>query len=70
MGRSLNVRKSLSTLAVFGILSLGFAVTAKADMVDTCDPDAPGQCIATVNITGNVLTITIANTSPPAMVAS
>ena len=66
MGSFLNVRKSLSTLAVFGILSFGFVVTAKADMVGTCDPDGPGQCTATVNITGNVLTITITNTSPPA----
>lgn len=63
---SFNLGKSLSTLAVFVFISLGFAVTARADMVGTCDPDGPGHCTATVNITGNVLTISITNTSPPA----
>jgi hypothetical protein len=39
-------------------------VESKADVVGTCEPDGPGQCTATVNITGNVLTITLTNTSP------
>lgn len=65
MGR-LKFWKSLSTLVVLGIVSLCFADTAKADMVGICDPDGPGECTATVNITGNVLTISITNTSPPA----
>ncbi len=37
---------------------------SKADVVGICEPDSPGQCAATVNITGNVITITLTNTSP------
>lgn len=40
------------------------SVESKADAVGTCAPDGPGQCTATVNITGNVITITLTNTSP------
>ena len=36
----------------------------KADIVGICDPDGPGDCAAAVSFTGNVLTITLANTSP------
>lgn len=39
---------------------------SKADAVGTCATDSPAQCSATVNITGNVLTITLTNTSPAA----
>jgi hypothetical protein len=40
------------------------ASESRADAVGTCDPDGPGQCTATVNITGNVVTITLTNTGP------
>jgi hypothetical protein len=40
------------------------ALETKADVVGICTPDGPGQCNATVNITGNVLTITLTNTGP------
>lgn len=40
------------------------AVESKADAVGVCAPDSPAQCSATINITGNVLTITLTNTSP------
>jgi hypothetical protein len=40
------------------------AVETRADAVGTCAPDGPGQCTASVNITGNVVTITLTNTSP------
>jgi hypothetical protein len=59
------LKNSVLALAAFGILILSHG-NAKADMVGLCDPDGPGQCSATVNITGNVLTITLTNTSPPA----
>ncbi len=65
MPRFLNLKNSLLALAIFGTLVLSHG-TAKADMVGTCAPDSPGQCAVTVNITGNVVTITISNTSPPA----
>jgi PEP-CTERM motif len=42
------------------------AVESKADVVGICSPDSPGQCAATINITGNVVTITLTNTSPAA----
>jgi PEP-CTERM motif len=40
------------------------SIESKADAVGTCAPDSPAQCSATINITGNVLTITLTNTSP------
>jgi PEP-CTERM motif len=58
-----NLKKPILALAIFAVLGLAHG-TAKADQVGFCAPDAPGLCSATVNITGNVLTITIANTSP------
>ena len=42
------------------------ATETKADVVGICATDGPGQCSATVNITGNVVTISLTNTSPPA----
>lgn len=42
------------------------SIESKADAVGTCAPDSPAQCSATINITGNVLTITLTNTSPAA----
>lgn len=60
-----NLKKPILALAVFALLGLAHG-TAKADQVGLCAPDAPGLCSATVNITGNVLTITLTNTSPPA----
>ena len=40
------------------------SIESKADAIGTCAPDSPAQCSATINITGNVLTITLTNTSP------
>lgn len=65
MPRFRNLKKPLLTLAVFGILALAHG-TAKADIVGICAPDSPGLCAATVSITGNTITITLTNTSPPA----
>ncbi len=42
------------------------SVESKADAIGTCAPDSPAQCSATINITGNVITITLTNTSPAA----
>lgn len=57
--------------AILPILPIVFvlcasAIESKADVVGICSPDSPGQCAATVNITGNVVTITLTNTSPAA----
>jgi PEP-CTERM motif-containing protein len=60
-----NLKNSVLALAVFGILILAHG-TAKADFVGICAPDSPGQCTATINVTGNVVTITLTNTSPAA----
>ena len=49
-------------LVIFGVS----VVESKADVIGICGPDVPGQCTATVNITGNVLTVTLTNTAPPA----
>jgi len=42
------------------------SLESKADQIGVCAPDSPGQCSVTVNVTGNVVTITITNTSPAA----
>lgn len=63
MPRFSNLKNSILVLAVFGILMVAHS-TAKADVVGLCDPDGPGQCSASVNITGNIVTITLTNTSP------
>lgn len=60
-----HLKKSVLALAVLGIIGLAHG-TAKADVVGTCNPDSPGQCSVAINITGNILTITLNNTSPPA----
>lgn len=46
------------------IALLLFTAESKADVVGICAPDLPGSCNASVNITGNVITITLTNTSP------
>lgn len=43
-----------------------FATESRADVVGICDPDVPAACNASVSITGNVVTITLTNTSLPA----
>lgn len=60
------LRKAIVPLLPVLLLICASAMESKADMVGTCAPDSPGQCSATVNITGNTLTITITNTSPAA----
>ena len=61
-------RTAKKWIFVFPILLLicVSAIETKADVVGICAPDGPGQCTASVNITGNVITITLTNTSPPA----
>ena len=62
--------KFVLSLVAFAVLILGSATSVKADLVGICT-DVPGQsgngaCAKTVNITGNVVTITLTNTSPAA----
>lgn len=66
MPRHLNIMKHLIALAIFAVVSFGFSVSAQADQVGVCAPDAPGLCAVSVNITGNTVTITLTNTSPAA----
>ena len=66
MNRILTLRKFALSLAIFAVVGLGSAALAKADAVGICNTDGPGQCAVTVNITGNVVTITVTNTSPAA----
>ena len=63
---SINFRVKDATLRLLPLVLLicASATVSKADVVGVCAPDSPGQCAATVNITGNVITITIMNTSP------
>ena len=60
------VKHAIVALLPVLLMICASAMESKADVVGTCDPDGPGQCAVTVNITGNVLTITVTNTSPPA----
>ncbi len=47
------------------LLVICFAsIESKADAIGTCAPDSPAQCSASINVTGNVVTITLTNTSP------
>jgi hypothetical protein len=52
------------TLLPVLLLICASATESKADVVGICDPDGPGLCTTSVNITGNVITISITNTSP------
>ena len=63
MARSKSLGQLVLTVCALILFS---SITAKADVVGLCGADGPGQCSATVNITGNILTITLTNTSPPA----
>jgi hypothetical protein len=60
------VRNAILSLLPILLVICVSAIESKADIVGTCSPDSPGQCSATVNITGNILTITLTNTSLPA----
>jgi PEP-CTERM motif-containing protein len=60
------IRNSILPLLPVALLICLSAIEGKADVVGICNPDGPGLCAATVNITGNTLTITLTNTSPPA----
>jgi PEP-CTERM motif len=60
---------SLKTLgmAVLAIVSLLLVPSeSKATQTGFCDMDGPGQCTASVTLTGNLLTITLTNTSSAA----
>lgn len=60
------VRNAILPVMAVVMMICAAAVESKADVVGVCAPDTPGQCAATINITGNVLTITLTNTSPSA----
>jgi hypothetical protein len=60
------VRNAILPLLPVLLVICAASIESKADAVGTCAPDSPAQCSATVNITGNVLTITLTNTSPAA----
>ncbi len=62
----IRVRNAILPLLAVVLMICATAMESKADVVGVCAPDSPGLCTATVNITGNVLTITITNTSPVA----
>lgn len=55
---------SMVSLALLAILLT--SVESKANTVGFCNTDAPGQCTASVNLTGTTLTISLTNTSPAA----
>lgn len=58
------VRNAILPLLPVLLVICATSIESKADAVGTCAPDSPAQCSATINITGNVLTITLTNTSP------
>ena len=58
------VRSAILPLLPVLMVICAASVESKADAVGTCAPDSPAQCSATINITGNVLTISLTNTSP------
>lgn len=58
------VRNAILPLLPVLLVICAASIESKADAVGTCAPDSPAQCSATINITGNVLTITLTNTSP------
>ncbi len=58
------VRNAILPLLPVLLVICAASIESKADAIGTCNPDGPGQCSATVNITGNVITITLTNTSP------
>lgn len=60
------VRSAILPLLPVLLVICAASIESKADAIGTCAPDSPAQCSATVNITGNVLTITLTNTSPGA----
>ena len=60
------VRSAILPLLPVLLVICAASIESKADAVGTCAPDSPAQCSATINITGNVLTITLTNTSPGA----
>jgi hypothetical protein len=60
------VRNAIFTLLPVLLVLCASAIESKADAVGVCAPDGPGQCSALINITGNVVTITLTNTSLPA----
>ena len=59
-----NIRRAI-VAALLGIPLL-LPAEARAIATGACDPDLPGLCTISVQLTGNTLTITLANTSPAA----
>jgi hypothetical protein len=63
MTHMISVRRFIvPCLALIALLL--FAGESKATVVGICDPDVPASCSASVTLSGNVLTITLTNTSP------
>lgn len=58
------VRSAILPLLPVLLVICAASIESKADAIGTCAPDSPAQCSATINITGNVVTITLTNTSP------
>ena len=60
------VRSAILPLLPVLLLICVASIESKADQIGICAPDTPAQCSASINITGNVVTITLTNTSPGA----
>jgi hypothetical protein len=58
--------KSFALPLLVALVVLASVTQSKADAIGICAPDSPGQCSASVNVTGNVITMTFTNTSPAA----
>jgi len=52
------------SIALLAVLTIFLASgEGKADVLGICNPDGPGQCTASVSLTGNLLTVSLTNTS-------
>ncbi len=59
------LRNRMLVMALFALASMFVLQTeSRATVVGTCDNDLPGLCTKSVTLTGNLLTITLTNTSP------
>lgn len=58
------VRSAILPLLPVLLVICAASIESRADAIGTCAADSPAQCSATINITGNVVTITLTNTSP------
>jgi PEP-CTERM motif-containing protein len=56
--------KTLSMVSLAFLTLLLVPSESKATLTGICNPDGPGQCSASVSLSGNILTISLTNTSP------